>query len=118
MIKLVESSSYKLVETKDNLKALILDTVPVYSWKNFGCNGTLEYIKFDSSKICCILSANNYRLYDVINEQNLKKGLHLELYVGNRKWQAYLLTKGLPTSKYKIRPITKIDEVITKVRRK
>lgn len=118
MIQLVESSSYKLVETKNNLKALILDTIPGYLWTNVGCDGSLDYTKLDTSQICCILSANNYRLYEVANEPNLKNGLHLELYVGKRKWQAYLLTKGFPTPKNKKRPISKIDEVITKVRRK
>lgn len=118
MIKILDSGNYKLVETKKNVKALMLDDKSVFLWRNTGCNGNLEYIKLDPNQICCLFSANNYRLYDVVNEPDLKNGIHLELYAGKRRWQAYLLTKGLPTVKTKKKPITNIDEVISKVKKR
>lgn len=117
MIKLIESGKYELVETTNNLKALMLAESKSFLWNNSGCSGNLQYIKLDTKQICCTLAANNYRLYDVENEPNLTSGLHLELYAGNRKWQPYLLKKGFPTEKNKKTPISKIDDVITKVRK-
>lgn len=117
MIKLLESGRYELVETTNDLRALMLGNAKTFLWKNSGCSGNLEYIsKFNPSLICCTLAANNYRLYDVENEPNLTSGQHLELYAGKRKWQPYLLSKCLPTAKDKKTPISKIDNVITKVR--
>ena len=117
MIKLLESGKYELVETTNNLRALILPENKAYLWKNSGCTGSLQQANFDTGNICCTLSANNYRLYDVINEPNLTKGIHLELYAGRGKWQSYLLSNGLPTVKEKKKSLSKIDEVITKVRK-
>lgn len=116
MIKLLESSTYKLIETKNNTKALMLDDRDVFFWKNYGCSGNLEYIKFDPSQICCLLNINNYRLYEVKNEPDLTSGMHLELYVGKSKWQSYLLKSGLPTIKKQKKPVSVTIETITKVR--
>lgn len=116
MIKLIESGKYELVETTNNLKALMLAESKSFLWNNSGCSGNLQYVKLDAKQICCTLSVNNYRLYDVTSDPTLTTGLHLELYAGNRKWQPYLLSKGLPTVKDKKKPISKIDNIITKVR--
>ena len=118
MIKLIESGKYELVETETNLKVLMFGSTKAFLWKNSGCSGKLEYIKFDPNQICCTLSVNNYRLYGVANDTTLNNGIHLELYAGKKIWQPYLLSKGLPTVKNKKKPISKIDEVITKVRTK
>lgn len=117
MVKLIESGKYELVETENNLNVLMLGNAKTFLWKNSGCSGNIEYIKFDPSQICCTLAVNNYRLYDVENDPTLTGGIHLELYAGNRKWQPYLLPKGFPTPKGKKTPISKIDDVITKVRK-
>ena len=117
MIKLLDSGTYKLVETINNQKALILDDKSFFLWKNTDCDGQLKYIKFDPAQICCMLSINNYRLYDVASEPNLKNGIHLELYAGRKRWQPYLLRKGVPTTKNKNMSISKIEETITKVRK-
>lgn len=117
MIKLLESSTYKLVETKNNLKALMLDDRDFFLWKNYGCSGKLEYIRFDPGQVCCLLNINNYRLYEVKDEPNLTAGMHLELHVGKRKWQSYLIEKGLPTIKNKKKPVASTNETITKARK-
>lgn len=118
MIKLLESGTYKLVETENNLKVLMLDDKNIFLWKNFGCSGNLEYTRLDPAQICCMLSVNNYRLYQVKNESGFTKGLHLELYAGKKRWQSYLLKKGLPTAKNQKMPISKIEEIITKIMEK
>lgn len=118
MVKLLESGRYELVETETNLKVLMFGSTKAFLWKNSGCSGKLEYIKFDPNQICCTLAVNNYRLYDVVSESNLTDGVHLELFAGKKKWQPYLLSKGLPNVKNKKKPISKIDDVITKVRKK
>ncbi len=118
MIKLLDSGIYKLVGTKDNLKTLTLDDKDVFLWKSDGGNCNLEYIKFNTDQTCCLLSINNYRLYDVKDEPGLTTCLHLELCIGKRKWQAYLLKNGFPTKRNKEKPFLRKDEIITKVRRK
>ena len=117
MIKLVESNTYKLVGTKDNLKALILDDKDVFLWKSDGRNCSLEYIKFNLGQTCCLLSINNYRLYDVKDEPDLTTCLHLELYIGKRRWESYLLKEGLPTVRNKKKPMSSTRETITKIRK-
>lgn len=118
MVKLLESGRYRLVETTSNLKALMLTGGRTFLWKNYGCSGKIQQTtKLDTNQICCVLAANNYRLYNISDEQGLTNGTHLELYVGKSKWQSYLLAKGLPGEKGK-KAITKINEVITKVRKK
>lgn len=118
MLQVTGSGTYKLIETKDNIKILFIDDKNAYSWKNANCSGDLVYLKLDTDKICCFLSVGNWRLYEIKDEPGLTNGNHFELNVGKGKWQGYLLPKGFPTPLNKRAHISQTSEIITKVKRR
>lgn len=112
MIKLVKEGKYELFESKSQTKILTLDK-KIYAWINAqGIGEILVYI-YKIPPLDCILSAGNYRLYEVKNEPNLTDLLHLELFVGNGIWQGYLLISGLPGRGKKRVRIIPTNEKIT-----
>ena len=113
MISIINRGTYRLIETKDQTKILILDKKDTYAWINAKNIGEIIVVSHTSHKADCILAMGNYRLYDVQNEPTLSDQIHLELYVGCGIWQGYLLPTGLPTDKKKRSRIIPITEVIT-----
>ncbi len=95
MIKLVKEGRYELSESKNQTKILTLDK-KIYAWINALEIGELLVSIYKIPLLECIISAGNYRLYEVRNEPELTDLLHLELFVGDGLWQGYLLISGLP----------------------
>lgn len=113
MIKLISKGKYRLVTQKDNEKTLVLGKQG-YHWTV--AKGIGEILTFCKSvhKEAYTMSEGSYRIYAVKNEEKLVDLLHLELSVGEDKWQGYLLLTGLST-KNKIRSrIIATKELITK----
>lgn len=113
MIQLINSDQYKLVETKGQTKILTLGN-KTYAWVNVKDVGEILVTSHKSHKTDNILAIGKYRIYAVKGEPKLTDLLHLELFVGDGKWQGYLLTTGLPTNKSKKKRIIPTTEVITK----
>lgn len=95
MITLQQSGLYKLIETKHHTKVLYLDG-EVYGWVEPAKIGEILVTSHNVHKTDCVLSLGAYRIYDVVDEPELSDQLHLELDVGQKTWQGYLLPTGLP----------------------
>lgn len=112
MINLLQSGSYKLYETKHHVKILALDDNQ-YAWVEPPRIGEILVISHTNHKTDCILSIGDYRLYGVVDEPHLSDHIHLELEVGWRQWQGYLLLTGLPDNQKKRARIIPTTEVIS-----
>lgn len=112
MITLQKSGLHKLIETKHNTKVLYLDS-NIYGWVEPAGIGEILVVSHKVHKTDCILSIGQYRIYKVSKEPDLSDQLHLELEVGNRAWQGYLLPTGLPNNRKKRARIIPTNEIIT-----
>ncbi len=111
MIKRIKSGFYKLIETKKNIKILYLDN-RAFAWIEPSI-GELLVVTRRAHHTDCILSIGKYYTYSVADEPALTDLLHLELEVGERVWQGYLLPTGLPEdNKPRVRVIP-TNETIT-----
>lgn len=112
MITLLQSGTYKLIETKLNTKILYLgDTT--YAWVEPAGLGEILVASHKNHKADCVLSVGKYYIYKVKDEPELSDHIHLELYVGDNAWQGYLLLTGLPTDEKLRTRIIPTTEVIT-----
>jgi hypothetical protein len=114
MIKLVREGSYELIETKGQTKILILDSKKTFAWVNAKNIGEILITTHRTHKTDCILASGMYRIYEVRDDPNLTDLMHLELSVGQGKWQGYLLLTGMPTNKKTRNRIIPTNETITK----
>ncbi|CAN5130280.1 hypothetical protein BH09PAT1_BH09PAT1_4480 [soil metagenome] len=114
MIKRIKEGTYSLIETKMQTKILTLDNKNIFAWVNAVDIGELLVTSHKSHKTDNILALGNYRQYEVKDEPELTDLQHLELFVGDGKWQGYLLLTGLPTEEKKRNRIIPTDEIITK----
>lgn len=112
MIQLVGRGGYVLTGTRHGARLLRLQR-RVYAWIVTPRIGALLVYSSVPHVQREVLSAGNYRLYDVISEPHLSDQLHLELELGNGKWQGYLLPTGLPDRAHIRRRIIPTHEVIS-----
>lgn len=115
MIRLIKDGTYTLIETARHIKILNIDEDNVFAWINAQGIGEILVTSYKVHKSDHILAMGKYRLYEVKNEPKLTDLLHLELFVGEGKWQGYLLTNGLPTDTSKRKRIIPTKEIITKM---
>lgn len=115
MIKLIQKGEYVLLETKTQTKVLILDGKDKYAWINAGEIGEILVASHRTHRTDSILAVGKYRIYEVKDEPKITDLLHLELMVGEGKWQGYLLLSGLPKGAKKRNRVIPTDEIITKV---
>lgn len=115
MIRVIQRGTYRLIETKNQTKILILDDKNIYAWIDIYGIGEILVGSRKLHKSDCILAAGNYKIYSVEKEPKLSDQLHLELYVGSGMWQGYLLPTGLPDNKKKRNRIIPTTEVITSI---
>lgn len=113
MIQVVQRGSYRLIETKEQTKILLFDNQHAFIWVNTAIIGEILPAAYAAAFNGCILAEGHYRLYLVKNERHLTGQLHLELYVGNGRWQGYLLTTGLPSDPKKGSKMIPTKEIIT-----
>ncbi len=114
MIRTINQGKFKLFETFDKTTILQLDENQNFAWVSAGKIGDILIFSKNKFKESSILSMGNYRLYEVKNEPKLTDLVHLELYIGEGKWQGYLLPTGLPKLSDKRNRIIATNEVITK----
>lgn len=115
MIKTIQTGEYTLIETKDQVKILTLDGKQSFAWITAHDIGGLLVVSHVSHKANLILAIGKYRMYEVKDEPNVTDLIHLELMVGEGKWQGYLLLKGLPAGAKKRNRIVPTNELITLV---
>lgn len=113
MIKMLAEGHYKLLETKQQTKILILDDKKTFAWVNVIDIGEILVTSHKSHHTDTVLAVGRYRLYDIKDEPTLTDLYHLELHVGNGTWQGYLLPTGLPDDKKKRNRIIPTNEIIT-----
>lgn len=113
MIQLLRQGIYKLIETRNQTKVLILDNKDAYAWINAGEIGEILVVTHKNHPADAVLATGDYVLYTVKNEPYLVDLVHLELQVGNNEWQGYILPTGLPTDKKKRNKIVPSNELIT-----
>lgn len=116
MITQRRQGSYKLIETKHNTKILYLDN-EVYAWIEPSHIGEVLIASHKIHRSDCVLSMGHFHLYEVEDEPYLSDQQHLELEVGQNKWQGYLLPTGLPDDHKKRSRIIPTIEIITGNRR-
>lgn len=114
MIKLLQQGIYKLIETKNQTKILILDEHNTYAWINIKGIGEMLVSSHKNHKADYTLNIGNYRIYKVKNEPHLSDHIHLELSIGRNNWQGYLLLTGLPTEAENRNRIIPTKEIISK----
>ncbi|MCR4326691.1 MAG: hypothetical protein NUV52_03480 [Candidatus Roizmanbacteria bacterium] len=114
MIKLLREGGYCLIETKNQTKILTLDRKKTFAWVPVADRGELLVTSHKKHQIDHVLCTGRYRLYDVQDEPTLTDLVHLELLVGEGKWQGYLLLTGLPTNVNNKNRIVPTNEIITK----
>ena len=113
MITRLTTGTYELVQTKkQHTKILRLDGKQ-YAWVAFENIGEILVLLRSDYSYECILSAGEYRIYEVENEPELNDSLHLELQVSSSQWQGYLLLTGLPDEQRKRTRIIPTREIIT-----
>lgn len=115
MIKTIQKGEYTLIETKDQVKILTLDGKKSFAWINAQGIGGLLVVSHTSHKADQILAIGKYRMYEVKDEPHITDLIHLELMVGEGKWQGYLLLTGLPSGAKKRNRIVSTHELITQV---
>jgi hypothetical protein len=113
MIKLLQEGQYTLIETQGHTKILILGR-GMFAWVNAADIGEILVTSHKTHKVDHILALGNYRVYEVKNEPHLTDLVHLELFVGNGRWQGYVLPTGLPNDAKKRNRIIPTHEIITK----
>lgn len=111
MIQVIKHGAYQLNEADNSYKIIILDNSKFLSWNPL--SGEIIDSTKSKPQSNSTLSIGKYFLYNVENEKELTNCLHLELLLGKRKWQAYVLPLGLPTKKQKNTKIIPTTEVIT-----
>lgn len=114
MIKVLKEGLYELIETKKQTKILILDKLKSFAWINAGDIGEILVTSHKSHVAGSIVALGKYRLYQVKDEPDFTDLVHLELLVGQGKWQGYLLPTGLPSNKNIRNRIIPTTECITK----
>lgn len=114
MIKVLKEGSYELIETKQKTKILILDNTESYAWIHSKNIGEMLVSSNKSHVANSTLASGKYRLYDISDEPTITDLIHLELLIGQGKWQGYLLPTGLPTTRDKRNRIIPTHECITK----
>lgn len=115
MIKVIKEGNYKLIETKGQTKILTLDGKSVFAWVNIKEIGEILIASYNPHKTDNYLALGRYRMYMIKDEPKLTDLIHFELFVGEGKWQGYLLPTGLPKNEKKKSRIIPTDEIITAV---
>lgn len=100
MIKVEDKGSYKLIETRQQIKILYLDGA-AYVWFFVPGIGSVLEATSRTHQTEHVLARGNYRIYNVKDEVDFSNRQHLELYVGEGRWQGYLLLSGLPSASRK-----------------
>ena len=118
MIKMSRQGHYTLLESKGQTKILILDEKDTFAWINAENIGEILITSHKNHKTDAILATGDYRIYEVKNEPKLVDLTHLELAIGEGRWQGYLLLTGLPDDKDFRNRIIPTHEVITNRRQK
>lgn len=113
MIKLIDKGKYKLFETKDKNKILVLSK-NTFAWIDVPEIGEILVKSIKTHEAKQVLSIGEYKLYQVKDESKLVDLEHLELNVGENIWQGYLLPTGLPSIDDRRNRIIPTEEVITK----
>lgn len=113
MITMIKKGLYRLIETYNNTKILLLDH-EVYAWIYAKNIGGLLVLASIPKRFTDVISEGAYHLYDVFNEPELTDLEHLELQAGNEKWQGYLLLSGLPEEDHPKSRIIPTGELIRK----
>lgn len=111
MIKLLKDGDYSLVETKDHIKILTLDDAQ-FAWVAASGIGEILVASHNPHEVDHLLATGKYRLYAVEDEPKIVDQQHLELHVGRKRWQGYLLPTGLPTDKKKRARVIATKEII------
>lgn len=114
MIKLLQEGKYTLIETKGQTKILSLVGSMSFAWVMAEEIGEILVTTHTSHTVDHVLALGNYRLYEVEDEPKLTDLIHLELLVGDGKWQGYLLPTGLPNEEKIRNRIIPTKEIITK----
>lgn len=112
MITLIKTGTYKLIETKANIKILYLDNHP-YAWVTADKIGQILVWSRVPHRTNRDLAMGKYQLYEVEDEPYLTDLQHLELEYGENAWQGYLLPTGLPTKKDTRTRFIPATEIIT-----
>ena len=112
MIKLIDNGHYSLIQTHKQTKIITLGS-KTFAWVVAGKIGEILVFSHKAHEIDHILALGNYRTYEVEDEPDLVDLLHLELFVGEGKWQGYILPTGLPTDAKKRSEIIPTKEIIT-----
>lgn len=111
---LLKNGDYTLTETINQTKILTLDSTQCFVWVHADEIGEILVASHTAQKTDHLLAAGKYRLYEVSNEPKITDLIHLELLVGEGKWQGYLLPTGLPNDTHKRKRIIPTREIITK----
>lgn len=113
MITLQNVGAYRLIQTKKHhTKILYLENIS-YAWVKFENIGEVLIVSHKDYPQECTLSTGRYMLYKVQSERSLRSGMHLELQVGQDKWQGYLIPDGLPDNRRIHTRIIPVGEVVT-----
>lgn len=112
MIKIIGAGQYRLIDTKKGTRVLHLDDQQ-YAWIDVEAVGEILVVSHNPHPADSLVSSGEYVLYEVEDEPELIDQQHLELEVGEKKWQGYLLPTGLPTSQKFRSRIIPTKEVIS-----
>lgn len=113
MIRLLEQGDYLLTGTAGSVKMLRLSDIGVYAWIYAAGIGEI-LVASGKNPTGHTLAIGKYRIYEVKDEDKLTDTVHLELFVGEGNWQAYLLITGLPKGEHKRVRIVPTAEIITR----
>ena len=113
MITLLKQGIYQLAESKSTQTKILTLDKQVYAWPNTAV-GEILVTSSGDFMLDSVLSSGQYRLYQVKDEPGLVDLVHLELEVGPKDWQGYLLPTGLPDKQDTKNRIIPTQEIISK----
>ena len=114
MITQIKQGNYKLIETSEKTKILILDSKDNFAWINAGEIGEVLCFVGGGYKEQKVVAMGEYKLYSVKDEPKLTDLEHLELQVGENLWQGYLLPTGLPSAEDQKNRVIPTEELVCK----
>lgn len=112
MITLIKQGNYRLIETVEKTRMLILDDKEHFAWIDAAGIGEILCFVGGGFKEQKILASGEYRLFSVKDEPKLTDLNHLELQIGDNLWQGYLLPTGLPSAEDQKNRIISTGELI------
>lgn len=118
MITVISRGRYYLLDDPP-LLILGMESEPgviksIYRFKPYQKKEKIKFISTSRVGIDRKIALDRFRMYEVMNETKFEDGVHLELCTGHGKWSCYVLPRGMPDEKHRLKNYAHTTVCITK----